>query len=146
MLSKLMPSWIAAKMMSPDQDDPSKFTYIFALPAQLTYNLQTLWHTLLTSATALHHPWWHIRHSQCWFKVKSIYYPPLNHWQPLRPQNVIWSLLVAKISCHRCGYNPDANSTHSCPGWEHWCWSQPMGSRNHADLAGEWWLDNTMGR
>jgi len=63
---------------------PSKPIYIFALPAHHTYNLQNLRHTLLTSATASHHPWWYIQHSQCLFRVTSIWYPPLNHWPPLR--------------------------------------------------------------
>ena len=49
-------------LLNCSQDDvagsrkPSKPIYIFALRAHLTYNLQNLQHTLLTSATALHHP------------------------------------------------------------------------------------------
>jgi hypothetical protein len=51
-----------ASKLNCSQDDvagsrkPSKPIYIFALPAHLTYNLQNLRHTLLTSATASHHP------------------------------------------------------------------------------------------
>jgi len=98
MLSTLFPSRIAAKMMSPDQENPSKPIYIFALLAHLTDNLQNLWHTLLTTATASHHPWRYIQHSLCFFRVMSICYPPLNHWPPLRPEHAMWRLLVAEIS------------------------------------------------
>jgi hypothetical protein len=51
-----------ASQLNCSQDDvagsrkPSKPIYIFALPAHLTYNLQNLRHTLLTSATTSHHP------------------------------------------------------------------------------------------
>jgi hypothetical protein len=51
-----------ASKLNCSQDDvagsrkPSKPIYIFALPAQLTCNFQNLRHTLLTSATASHHP------------------------------------------------------------------------------------------
>jgi hypothetical protein len=50
-----------APQLNCSQDDvagsrkPSKPIYIFALPAHLTYNLQNLRHTLLTSATLSHH-------------------------------------------------------------------------------------------
>jgi len=81
---------------------PSKPIYLFALPAHLSYNLQNHPHTLLTSATASHHPWRYIQHSRYLFRVRSIRYPPLNHWPPVRTYHVLWYLLVAEIGRCRC--------------------------------------------
>jgi len=38
-LSSFIPSWLAAKVMLPDYENPSKRIYIFTLPALLTYTL-----------------------------------------------------------------------------------------------------------
>jgi len=118
-LSELCCSWIAPKMMSPDQEDPSKPIYIFTLPAHLTDNLQNLWHSHLPISTASHHPSWCIQHTQSFRWVTSIWYPPLNHWPPLRTWYAMWCLLIAYISRHRCYYNANANSTSPSLGREH---------------------------
>jgi len=133
-------------MMSLGEEHPSKPIYIFALPAHLTDYHQNLWQTLLTSTTASHHPCRYIQHSPRMFTVTSIWYPPLNHWPPLRTYNVMWCLLFDKITCRLWRWNPDANSTrpHLCR--ECRCWSQPMHGRNNVDLAGDGRHDNTMER
>ena len=114
----------------------SKSIYIFASPAHLTYNLQNLQHMHLTSATAWHHSWQYIQHTWCLLRVTCIQYPPLNHWPQLRTQTGMWCLLVVKISHCRKYHNPDCDSTSLRHAWERWCWSQPLGSRTHGDLAG----------
>jgi len=140
--NKSFPCGISAQIMSLDQENPSKPIYIFAQPAHLTDNLQNLWHTLLTSTTASHHLWRYVQHSWPLFWVTSICYPPLTHWPMLRTEIVMWCLVVAMISHHWCKFNPVADTTSLRLGRQRWCWSQPMGTRNHGDLAGEGWLGN----
>jgi len=75
---EIIPSWMAAKMMSPDQENPSKPMYIFGLPAHLNYNPQNLQHTILTSATASYHPWLYIQYFQPMFNITMIWNPPFS--------------------------------------------------------------------
>jgi hypothetical protein len=80
LLRKLPPSLIAAKMTSPDQETTPRPICIFATPSHLTYHLQNLRLTLLTSATALHYPWQYIQYSWCLIRDTTFPYPPFNHW------------------------------------------------------------------
>jgi len=73
---------------------PSNPIYIFTLPAHLTYSLQNVWHTLLPSATASHHPWRYIQYSWCFFGVKSIWYIHYSiidyRWEPTMYCGAFW--------------------------------------------------------
>jgi len=144
--SKLFPSWGAAKMILPDQGNPSKRIYVFALAAHLTYNLHNLWYTLWTSATASYQTCWYSQHSWYFFKVMNIRYPALNYWLCLRIWYVMWCLLVATISSRRCYHNPAADVTSQSLRPERRFCSQPLCSRNYGNLAGWAWLDNTTDR
>jgi len=109
-LTILIPGWNAAMTMLPDWESPSKSTPILCLPTHFMYTLQIIRCILLTSATVLHFPWPYIPYSWPLFVVMSIWYPLLKHWPPLRNQNVMCGLQVAKIRHHRCSANPDADS------------------------------------
>jgi len=146
MHTKLFPSSIVAVMMMRDQEHPSYRIERFPWPANLTYNLWSLRHTLLTTPTTLHHRWWYIQQFHHLFGVKSSWHQPLNHWLPWTFYNVMWCLLVAEMRCRRCKLNTGVKCAGPSPGQDCLCWSQPMGSQHHGDWAGEGWLDNTIER